>query len=156
MPRGWCQRVGSSIQGYYPDSCDYDRMLFEEPIFGQTDEGLKYGQEMTENRRLTKGNRAAVQPLVEGVVRVVRDHLHEEGLRMYLFGSWAQDRALRVSDLDIALEAGRPIDPAIMGRIVDALDKLPTLRSIDVVDLQAVDQEFRQAVLRQGELIYGN
>ncbi len=74
---------------------------------------------------------------------------------MCLFGSWAQGRALRVSDLDIAVDAGKPVEPAVMGRITDALDELPTLRSIDVVDLQTVDPEFRQAVLQQGELIYG-
>jgi predicted nucleotidyltransferase len=74
---------------------------------------------------------------------------------VYLFGSWAQGRALAASDLDIALDAGRPIEPAIIQKIADAMDELPTLRKIDVVDLQAVDREFRQRVLQQGELIYG-
>jgi predicted nucleotidyltransferase len=74
---------------------------------------------------------------------------------VYLFGSWAQGRALAASDLDIALDAGRPIELAIIQKIADAMDELPTLRKIDVVDLQAVDREFRQRVLRQGELIYG-
>jgi predicted nucleotidyltransferase len=74
---------------------------------------------------------------------------------MYLFGSWAQGRALAASDLDIALDAGRPIEPAIIQKIADAMDELPTLRKVDVVDLQAVDQEFRERVLQQGEMIYG-
>ncbi len=74
---------------------------------------------------------------------------------MYLFGSWAQGRALSASDLDIALDAGRPIEPAIVQKIADAMDELPTLRKVDLVDLQAVDREFRQRVLQQGELIYG-
>jgi hypothetical protein len=110
---------------------------------------------MTPDRKVVRGNRAEVQPLVEEVVRVVCGHLHGERLRMYLFGSWAQGRALSVSDLDIALDAGRPIEPAIVQKIADAVDELPTLRKVDVVDLQAVDREFRQRVLQQGELIYG-
>jgi predicted nucleotidyltransferase len=110
---------------------------------------------MTADRKLARGNRAEVQALVEEVVRVVCDHVHEERLRMYLFGSWAQGRALSVSDLDIALDTGRPISPAIIQKIAYALDELPTLRRVDIVDLQAVDQGFRKRVLQQGELIHG-
>ena len=110
---------------------------------------------MPGNRKLARGNRAQVQPLVDEVVRVICDHVHEERLRLYLFGSWAQGRALSVSDLDIALDIGRPIEPAILRKIAEALDELPTLRKVDVVDLQAVGQEFRQRVLQHGELVYG-
>ena len=110
---------------------------------------------MTAHKKLAIGDRTEVQPLVEKVVRVVCDHVHEESLRMYLFGSWAQGRSLSVSDLDIALDTGRPIEPAIIQKVSDALDELPTLRKVDIVDLQAVDQEFRKRVLQQGELILG-
>ena len=50
--------------------------------------------------------------------------------------------ALFVSDLDIALDAGRPVEPAIIQQIADALDELSTLRKVDIVDLRAVDKEF--------------
>jgi len=80
--------------------------------------------------------------------------VHEAHLRLYLFGSWAQGRALTVSDLDIALDTGTPIDPATISRITESLDELPTLRKVDLVDLQAVDQEFRRRVMRDGELIH--
>lgn len=73
---------------------------------------------------------------------------------MYLFGSWAQGRALSVSDLDIALDIGRPIKPAVIQKIADELEELPILRKVDILDLQAVDQEFRKRVLQQGELLY--
>jgi hypothetical protein len=106
-------------------------------------------------RKLARGSRAEVQPLVEEVVRVVCNHVHEEHLRMYLFGSWAQGKALSVSDLDIALDTGTPIKPAIIQIIADELEELPTLRKVDMVDLQAMDQEFRKRILQQGELVYG-
>ena len=110
---------------------------------------------MTRNRDLKRGNRAEVQSLIEEVVRVICDHLNEAQLRLYLFGSWTQGRALSVSDLDIALDTGRPIDPSVFHQIIDALDELPTLRRIDIVDLQVVDHEFRDQVVQQGERIYG-
>jgi hypothetical protein len=110
---------------------------------------------VTAYRKLARGNRAQVQPLLDEAVRVICDHVREERLRLYLFGSWAQGRALSASDLDIALDTGRPIEPAIIQKIAEALDELATLRKIDVVDLQGVDQEFRKRVLQQGELVYG-
>ena len=42
-----------------------------------------------------------------------------------------------------------------MHKITDALDELPTLRRVDIVDLQVVDHAFRNRVVQQGELIYG-
>lgn len=110
---------------------------------------------MPGKRKLARGNRAQVQTLVDEAVRVIRDHVHGESLRLYLFGSWAQGRALPESDLDIALDTGKPIELAVIQKIAEALDELPTLRKIDVVDLQAVDQAFRERVLQQGELVHG-
>lgn len=110
---------------------------------------------MPGGRKLARGNRAQVQPLIDEVVRVICGHVHEECLRLYLFGSWAQGRALSVSDLDIALDIGRPIEPALIQKVTEALEELPTLRKVDILDLQAADQEFRKRVLEQGELVYG-
>ncbi len=111
---------------------------------------------MTGRRKLTKGNRSDVQPLLEKVIRIVCGHLNEEGLQVYLFGSWAEGRALAESDLDIALDAGKPIGSTTLLRIIDDLDEMPTLRKVDIVDLQSLDQEFRTRVLRHGELFHGS
>lgn len=110
---------------------------------------------MTAAGKLTKGKRADVQPLVDKVVGVVSGHVHEERLRVYLFGSWSQGRALPESDLDIALDAGTPIAPSVLQKIADTLDELPTLRKVDIVDLQAVASDFRNRIMQLGELVYG-
>ena len=109
---------------------------------------------MAGHKRVESGNRAEVQPLVDEVVRVICEHVHGEHLKLYLFGSWAQGRALTVSDLDIALDTGMPLEPATIQQIIESLDELPTLRKVDLVDLQAVDQEFRRRIMREGELIH--
>ena len=49
---------------------------------------------MTANRKLAKGDRHQVQPLVDEVVRIVRDHMQEGRLRGYLFGYWNENKAL--------------------------------------------------------------
>ena len=87
---------------------------------------------------------------------MVRAQVSGDGFRLYLFGSWAQNRATSVSDLDVALDTGMPIEPAVMQKIADALDELATQRKTDLVDLQAAGQEFRKRVLQHGELLYGN
>ena len=74
---------------------------------------------------------------------------------MYLFGSWAEGKALSVSDLDIALDTRGPRELAMIQRISDTLDESPTLRRVDIVDLHAVDRKFRNRVVQRGELIYG-
>ncbi len=109
---------------------------------------------MAGHRQVARGNRAEVQPLVDEVVRVVCNHVRGKHVRLYLFGSWAQGRALPVSDLDIALDTGTPLDPATIQQITESLDELPTLRKVDLVDLQAVDHEFRERVMGEGELIH--
>ena len=110
---------------------------------------------MAGHRQIARGNRAEVQPLVDEVVRVICDHVRGGNVRVYPFGSRVQGRALTVSDLDIGLDTGIPIELATIQQVTESLDELPTLHKVDVVDLQAVDQEFRRRVLREGELIYG-
>ena len=110
---------------------------------------------MESKKRIEAGKREDVQPLVEEVVRVVREQVANEGLRIFLFGSWAEGRALAVSDLDIGLDAGEAIASVTMARILDELEELPTLRKIDLVDLRATDQEFRGRVLEKGEQVFG-
>ena len=95
-----------------------------------------------------------MEALLAEVARVLCDQVPGEHLRIYLFGSWTQGKALRVSDLDIGLDTGNPIEFAILQKIDETLDELPTLRKIDIIDLQAITPEFRDQVTQQGELLY--
>ena len=106
------------------------------------------------NRSIVPGVRSDVQPLVEEVVDVIRRHVPEGLLRVYLFGSWAQSRALNVSDLDIAFDTGSLLDFGVYTDMALKVDDLLTLRKIDLVDLHTVDHGFREAILECGELLY--
>ena len=106
------------------------------------------------NRNIVPGVRSDVQPLVEEVVDVIRRHVPEGPLRVYLFGSWAQSRALNVSDLDIAFDTGSLLDFGVYTDMALKVDDLLTLRKIDLVDLHTVDHGFREAILECGELLY--
>lgn len=70
--------------------------------------------------------------------------------RAVLFGSRATERARERSDWDIGIVGPGPVDGAVLERIREALDALPTLQTFDVVDLATVAPEMRERALREG------
>jgi predicted nucleotidyltransferase len=83
------------------------------------------------------------------ISRAVRGLL-PAGYRAVLFGSRATGAAGPRSDWDIAITGPAPIDGAIVERIREALEHLPTLSTFDVVDLGVVPEGFRERALREG------
>ena len=67
------------------------------------------------------------------------------------FGSWPQGKALPHSDIDVAISTGEPIAPERMGRLQEAVDELPTLFEIDIMDLNATGPALREEILKHGE-----
>ena len=92
---------------------------------------------------------AYVRHLVHEVAAVVRRVTDDPAFKVQLFGSWASGNPRPHSDIDIAIDGPRPVDPAHMADIRDACDRLPTLFTIDLVDLAAVSPSFRQSVRAQ-------
>jgi predicted nucleotidyltransferase len=84
------------------------------------------------------------------VARLARSLLGE-GAEVIWFGSWPQGKALPHSDIDVAVSTGEPIDPERIGRLQEAVDELPTLFEIDVVDLNATGPALREEILKHGE-----
>ena len=101
-------------------------------------------------------SRKEIQHLAEEVVRIVRNHFAEQPLQIYMFGSWAEGTALSTSDLDIAIDLGHPAKLAQFRRIIEEVDGLPTLRKVDLLDVQLVARAFRERIKLQGELIYAH
>jgi len=86
------------------------------------------------------------ESIVQQVIAIIRRHLAGE-CKILLFGSWAQGSADEHSDIDIAILAKEKVPWDVMSSILFAVDEIPTLRSIDVVDLNAADETFRNIVL---------
>lgn len=74
-----------------------------------------------------------------------------EGTEVLWFGSWPQGTARPHSDIDVAISTGAPIPLEQMGRLQDAVDELPTLYEIDILDLNATGPALREEILRHGE-----
>ena len=78
------------------------------------------------------------------------DGLVPETHRVVLFGSRATGNASPRSDWDIGLVGPSPVDGALVERMREALDRLPTLRRFDVVDLFKVAPGLRDRALSEG------
>ncbi len=85
--------------------------------------------------------------IIKEALGIIRRHLPDRGFSVLLFGSWAKGSAEPTSDIDIAILAPRPIDDLLLLRIREEISGIPTLRRIDVVDLNDTDERFREEVL---------
>lgn len=74
-----------------------------------------------------------------------------ENAEVIWFGSWPQGKALPRSDIDLAVSTGAPISPERMGLLQEAVDELPTLYQVDIIDLNAAGPALREAILKHGQ-----
>lgn len=83
------------------------------------------------------------------VARLARSHLGNN-TQVIWFGSWPQGKARPRSDIDVAVSTGSVISPERMVALREAVDELPTLYSIDLVDLNATGPILREEILKHG------
>ena len=95
-------------------------------------------------------NLARPVEIAREVARLARSVLGEDA-EVIWFGSWPQGKALSHSDIDVAISTGVPIAPEHMGLLQEAVDELPTLFEIDIMDLNATGPALREEILKHGE-----
>jgi len=86
--------------------------------------------------------------LIDEISKVIRRYLKKEDFKIFLFGSWAKESAEPASDIDIAIMGEKEIDDFLLMRIKGEVEAIPTLRKIDIIDLKAVDEKFKENILR--------
>jgi len=69
---------------------------------------------------------------------------------IYLFGSRARGTHYARSDIDIALDAGKVLPYVDVGEARDMLAESNISYKIDIVDIQSVSAEMREAIYREG------
>ena len=84
------------------------------------------------------------------VARLARSLLGKD-TQVIWFGSWPQGKARPRSDIDVAVSRGSAIPPERMAALREAVDELPTLYAIDVVDLNATGPILREEILKHGQ-----
>ena len=88
------------------------------------------------------------------VAAILRDTLPAEA-KVWVFGSRAKGRARRGSDLDLAIDAGRPLTRAEENTLADQFHESDLSYTVDVVDLQTVAETFR-AIIERDRVPFGD
>ena len=66
--------------------------------------------------------------------------------KIYLFGSRARGTHSQWSDIDLALDAGKPLEPQDIGEINDLMEALTTPYKISVVDIYRISELMKKAI----------
>ena len=80
------------------------------------------------------------------IISVIHALLPE--VKIYLYGSRARGTASEWSDIDLALDAGKPLNYRDVYEVSDVMKALNTPYKIDLVDLYAVSDLMREEILR--------
>lgn len=71
--------------------------------------------------------------------------------KLFLFGSQVGLQELKRADIDVGIDAGRPLSPREESLIRSELENLPTLYKVDFVDFTKVDDGFKKIALSNFE-----
>lgn len=70
--------------------------------------------------------------------------------KIYLFGSFARGDITRTSDVDIAIDIGTLLPLVERGQIMSMIDALNITRRVDIADFQAIPEEMKKRILKEG------
>lgn len=79
------------------------------------------------------------------VVDILRANLPRRS-KIWVFGSRATGRAKRYSDLDLAIDAGRPLTLDEMARLAELFSDSDLPYKVDVIDWRDIDDRWRRAI----------
>jgi predicted nucleotidyltransferase len=103
-----------------------------------------------EKSEASKTDSAHVTEIAREVAKLARSILGES-TEVIWFGSWPQERALPRSDIDVAVSTGAPVPSERLAVLQEAVEELPTLYEIDIVDLSSAGLVLRHEILKHGQ-----
>ena len=90
--------------------------------------------------------------IIKKTAGIVKEYVPSD-CKIYIFGSWAKGNALETSDIDIGILGKEKVKWSSMAKILEKTENIPTLRSIDVVDLNSVGEDFKNNVLKYAKIL---
>ncbi len=86
----------------------------------------------------------------EKLLSIIQTYLPQ--CKVWLFGSRATGKQRVGSDIDLALDNGAKIPWETITKILVDIDETTIPMKVDIVDLHAVDEDFKERVLKEGIL----
>ncbi|WP_185819448.1 nucleotidyltransferase family protein [Salibacterium salarium] len=90
--------------------------------------------------------------ILQELKELVVGQLSSEKVRIYLFRSWATQEEKQSSDIDIAIETERPLDPLTWNELVEEIEESTIPYNVDVVDLRNASSHLVRKVKEEGIL----
>lgn len=90
-----------------------------------------------------------IRPQDLDILRFVLKSRLPHHVRVYVFGSRATGRARRASDLDLAIDAGRPLTLDERAGLCEAFSESDLPYKVDVADIHSIDEAFLAVVERE-------
>ena len=90
-----------------------------------------------------------IRPQHLDILRHVLKSTQPHHVRIYVFGSRANGKARRASDLDLAIDAGRPLTLEERAAMAEAFSESDLPYKVDVVDMHNIDEAFLAVVERE-------
>ena len=97
------------------------------------------------NAPQNKDNNPYLKTLRELIIRYTLNHK----IKVYLFGSRAQGREHKLSDVDIAILPAEPLSPGFIASLREKIEESTIPYSVDIIDLSQVDASFRKKILAE-------
>ena len=93
------------------------------------------------------------EQLKEKILRVIAKYLNLAEYRVFFFGSRVSGKAREASDVDVGIEGAKPLPAGVLSDIQDAIEELPVLYKIDVVDFADANEKFKRVAKEHVELV---
>ncbi len=91
------------------------------------------------------------QIIINEIIDVIVTYIHPS--RVIMFGSRVDGKAREYSDFDIAVE-GVEMDLRKERLLKEALDRKMGIFTVDLINLDKADREFKKLISRNGKVIY--
>jgi predicted nucleotidyltransferase len=95
----------------------------------------------------------SLEDLRRRLLGIIRSSPELQDARVFFFGSRVTGGGNERSDVDVGILAKGPIPARVWLALQEALEDLPTLYSVDLVDFHRVPAAFREIALRTAEEI---
>ncbi len=86
----------------------------------------------------------------EKLIIIIKKYLPQG--KIYLFGSRAQNKHSKGSDIDIALNIGQVVERDILAKIRSDVEASTIPYHVDIVDIYSVSSSMKQNILLEGKL----
>ncbi|MBA5249102.1 MAG: nucleotidyltransferase domain-containing protein [Gammaproteobacteria bacterium] len=93
---------------------------------------------------------------VDNIINLIANEFHrifDANVALLLFGSRANNTANQYSDIDLAVQHTQKLEGNKMRQFQDFIDNIPTLYSIDLLDVNDASLELKQQIKRNSILL---